>query len=601
MRKLNLFLSFFLCGSASFLALHKLNYPLIGIDDANIYFVYARNLANGYGFVYNVGGERVEGFTSLLWTIISALAFKFSAYPELTLLIICITIVSLGVAYALDYLQQQALPGKEKKWGIELFWSALFLILLCTSPRYIVWNTITLMENALWSTLLLVTTIFVIRNQISVPAINFGFVPLSILLLLTRPESILWVAVFTAILFLRMASTGNIIDALKDLAPSVVCMAFTLALLTLFRLQYFGYPLPNTYYAKVSPSLAYNLQQGTIYLSKYFISDPIVLLSIIAILISFLHTITVVFSNRIPNDGSFFLPILAGSGLLAPVLAGGDHFGSFRFYQNIYPIEILCLLYFVNRVLPEYIKFIEYPNVSQWIQNRFSLSLALVLAVGVFLSQFYIWNSIASEMDIEFNVADYGRKNGAFIQELFSPLPKLPSLGVVTSGGIKYSYAGEIVDLMGLNNTIMAHNSGDRRGIKNHAAFDINTFYQLQPDVVWPLTVDEDKWQYSESDIKGGWENNEGFKGLFDEPHFQELYVYAKVSSNTENRYALVAWFKKDFLKSAVANTDFLVEEYQYTPLSANKPLGIYKVTTFNAFTKVSTIFSILISSLTIR
>ena len=103
MRKLNLLLSFFLCGSASFLSLYKLNYPLIGIDDANIYFVYARNLANGYGFVYNIGGERVEGFTSLLWTVISALAFKFSTYPELTLLIISITIVSLGIAYTLDY------------------------------------------------------------------------------------------------------------------------------------------------------------------------------------------------------------------------------------------------------------------------------------------------------------------------------------------------------------------------------------------------------------------------------------------------------------------------------------------------------------------
>ena len=177
-----------------------------------------------------------------------------------------------------------------------------------------------------------------------------------------------------------------------------------------------------------------------------------------------------------------------------------------------------------------------------------------------------MWNSIASEVIIEFNVADYGRKNGAFIQELFSPLSKLPSLGVVTSGGIKYSYAGEIVDLMGLNNTIMAHNRGDRRGIKDHAAFDINTFYQLRPDIIWPLTVDEAKWQYRESDIKGSWENNDGFKGLFDEPYFQELYVYAKVSNNTENGYALVAWFKKDFLKSVIETTDFFVKEYQYTP-----------------------------------
>jgi len=30
---------------------------LIGVDDAQIYFVYMQNLADGHGFVYNVGGE----------------------------------------------------------------------------------------------------------------------------------------------------------------------------------------------------------------------------------------------------------------------------------------------------------------------------------------------------------------------------------------------------------------------------------------------------------------------------------------------------------------------------------------------------------------
>ena len=44
-----------LCLFATLFALHKLSYPLIGVEDANIYFVYARNLANGHGFVYNIG------------------------------------------------------------------------------------------------------------------------------------------------------------------------------------------------------------------------------------------------------------------------------------------------------------------------------------------------------------------------------------------------------------------------------------------------------------------------------------------------------------------------------------------------------------------
>ena len=560
----NFLVTLFLCSVVSLFAFAKFDYPLTGIDDANIYFVYAKNVANGHGFVYNVGGERVEGFTSILWTLICALVFKLSSHPELILLIINILIISVGIAVTLIYLQNDFL-AMEKSQRTKLLWSGIFLVLLLTSPRYIVWNTITLMENGLWSTLLLVTTIFVIKDHPSPQAINLGFIPLSILLVLARPESMLWGVIFIGVLYIRLAFAKNPFIALKDLAPSILGFIVSITLMIWFRFQYFGYLLPNTYYAKVSPSLTYDLQQGAIYLSKYIISDPIVLISVIAVTVSGLHTIAGIFSRQIPNDGSFFLPIIAGTGLLEPLITGGDHFGSFRVYQNIYPIEILCLLYFINRILPKYIKRSESPKWAQLQSKVFTFGPTLLLALVFLSSQIYMWNSIKPEMDIEFNVADYGRKNGALIQKLFSPLPELPSLGVVTSGGIKYSYNGEIVDLMGLNNTLMAHNHGDRKGIKNHAAFDIPTFYELQPDIVWPRTVIENNWGYSESEIKESWENKEGLKGLFDQPHFLEIYSYAKVSGETNNGYALVGWFKKDFLEHLTTSTDLHVEKYIYS------------------------------------
>jgi hypothetical protein len=112
----------------------------------------------------------------------------------------------------------------------------------------------------------------------------------------------------------------------------------------------------------------------------------------------------------------------------------------------------------------------------------------------------------------------------------------------------------------------MAHNHGDRKGIKNHAAFDIPTFYLLEPDIVWPVTVVEENWRYREADIKNSWENREGLKDLFDQPRFLEMYDYAEVSDKTEKGYALVAWFKKGLLKKLNASTDFRVEVYRYMP-----------------------------------
>ena len=42
-------------------------------DDAMVSMRYARNLAEGYGLVWNPGGERVEGYTNPLWVLYMAL------------------------------------------------------------------------------------------------------------------------------------------------------------------------------------------------------------------------------------------------------------------------------------------------------------------------------------------------------------------------------------------------------------------------------------------------------------------------------------------------------------------------------------------------
>jgi hypothetical protein len=385
----NFSLTFFLCSLVTLFTISSLDFPLIGIDDANIYFVYARNLANGHGFVYNVGGERVEGFTSLLWTLIAALAFKVSTHPELVLLLINVVLLSLGITVALHYLQNDLLGPAGNKQS-RLTYSIVFLTLLLTSSRYVVWNTITLMENGLWSTLLLTTTIFIIKSHSSLRETNLGFIFLSALLVLARPESILWVAVFVAVLFFRVAATKDSVTAIKDLTPAIFSPLVCLFLLILFRLQYFGYPFPNTYYAKVSPSFAYNFEEGAVYLAKYAISDPIVLLSVTAIAMSGVDTLAKIFSKRIPGDGSYFLPIIAGRGLLAPLITGGDHFGSFRLYQNIYPIEILCLFYFAIRILPRFLRTMPQPRLAHRNRRVLILSSTLALSVTFFLPALYV-------------------------------------------------------------------------------------------------------------------------------------------------------------------------------------------------------------------
>ena len=44
-------------------------------DDAYISFRYSKNLAQGQGFRWNPGGEKVEGYTNFSWVLIGALGF----------------------------------------------------------------------------------------------------------------------------------------------------------------------------------------------------------------------------------------------------------------------------------------------------------------------------------------------------------------------------------------------------------------------------------------------------------------------------------------------------------------------------------------------
>src|SRR6185436_4524317 len=50
-------------------------------DDAFISFRYARNLVDGLGLVFNAG-ERVEGFSNLLWTLWVAAGLKLGFAAE---------------------------------------------------------------------------------------------------------------------------------------------------------------------------------------------------------------------------------------------------------------------------------------------------------------------------------------------------------------------------------------------------------------------------------------------------------------------------------------------------------------------------------------
>ena len=112
-------------------------FPLLGIDDANIYMVYMKNLANGYGFVYNPGSERVEGFTSLLWTLIGALFFKTTSHPNIFLLALNVIVQTFALWKLIQFIESRVNATNQTLLSKE---SILTLGILCAHSGYFEWT-----------------------------------------------------------------------------------------------------------------------------------------------------------------------------------------------------------------------------------------------------------------------------------------------------------------------------------------------------------------------------------------------------------------------------------------------------------------------------
>lgn len=417
--------------------------PATGIDDADIFFVYARHFSEGHGFVYNIGGERVEGFTSLLWTLLCSVFFRVTSAVELPLLLFNLTLVTLTIWFCVRQVKRPL----------------LLIGLLASAPAWFIWSQVTLMETGLWGLLLTAAVLCVLARRSGWLALVLS------LLVITRPESLLWgswlLVLFGAVRWIEEGHRA----AFKAVMLPLSAFAITVAGLFIFRLSYFGYPFPNTYYAKVSPNLFYNLRVGVLYFFRFLTSNPTVFL----VLVFWFWALFSAIRRRSLCERSSLLALCLLPGIGIPVLVGGDHFDGFRFYQPVWPL--LCLL-----------AVDQCPSWEERMKPRLRYLMPGTLLVLVLFGWFFF--PFGPGMKNEFTIAQTGRDTGETLSSMFRDEAQYPTVACITAGGVKYAYPGRVLDLMGLNATVLAHAPGPRTGVKNHAAFNRDVFYEWYPDIV---------------------------------------------------------------------------------------------------------------------
>lgn len=229
------------------------------VDDAFITFRYARNLARGLGLVFNPG-DYVEGYTNFLWTsILGGVAWLL---PGSDLLPVA---QGLGILFGVATL----VAVTRFSWSIRGGRSGAGLIaptFLALQSPFVAWSSGGL-ETMLFAFLVFAATVAYVRAV----ATDSGFVRPSVLFalaVLTRPDGF----VFFAAASLHLL-TGELrarrIGWQRLLAWTLPFAAIFLPYMA-WRWWYYGYLLPNTFYAKVDGGLAQHLR-GARYAAQFLI------------------------------------------------------------------------------------------------------------------------------------------------------------------------------------------------------------------------------------------------------------------------------------------------------------------------------------------
>ncbi len=238
-------------------------------DDALISLQYARNLANGHGLVFNLG-ERVEGYTNFLWVGLLAALFPLSHLG------LDFVHVATGASIALAAADVALVVAVGRiLWG-NRWLPALFAVGLCLADNaYSVW-AIQALEGHLLLFWMLLSLWLLWGTRLRARALWAGLCLAAAVM--TRPDAALFavsVVGSEALAVVRRpdASTGLRRDGLPASARTWLAVAGASALVYgayfLWRYEYFGFLLPNTFYLKAEGLRGEAFARGREYVTSF--------------------------------------------------------------------------------------------------------------------------------------------------------------------------------------------------------------------------------------------------------------------------------------------------------------------------------------------
>lgn len=447
-------------------------------DDAMISMRYANNLANGYGLVWNPGEIPVEGYTNPLWVLFMA---SFHLLP------IPLSKISLAVQISGAFFLMANLILVRNI--VEILTDKLIVsyLAVCLTAFYVPLNNWGLqgMEVSLLTLVVTTATWLVLRN---LKADRFSPLPYLLLGIGTLVRIDAAVPNLVIILFLLLFDAKN--------RKSHILWGFGLLFLflgsqTLVRYIYYGDLLPNTYYLKMSGfPLITRIKRGA-----YTLILLIRQMNWVLILLPF----TILYYRR--DRRLLLLFLLIGGQVAYSVYVGGDAWehkgGSNRYISLTIPLFFILFALATNQILNKISSKMEKS------ENRIrhsAVQLGLIAIVFASLLNFnFLVNSRSLERMFLLRQPIFIEANKEYV-EIANALTEFTTpearIAVVTAGAIPYFSQRPAIDLLGKNDTFIAHqdnhlpeNLADIR--PGHMKWDYDyAIGELKPDVVVQLWGD---------------------------------------------------------------------------------------------------------------
>lgn len=446
------------------------------VDDSYIFFRFADNIAGGYGIVWNIGENVVEGYSSFLYLILLLIAKLLSFNLEVFSIITGIICTSLHL-YIAYLIYEQFYPSLTKE-------NIFTVIMLLLSPAYIYWSAAG-METCFYSMFLLLC----IYSFLNLPQTSGYLLLLGSLfgvLCLIRFEATLFF-IFTFFYIAFNSSSKYKIWLSKN--ALLFCLGFIIifAPYFLWRWNYFGYFLPNTFYDKTGGGIdqviggfLYSLRSIRLFYGLFWI---------------FIAVVAINFKFKMLHKKARYVVGVGVVSVFTTIIIGGDHFSYSRFFIPVFPLlfvffppalnkffnlKIFHLYKPVYKIGFAFFLFIvimlfklPYHEMLQGIENLFSGEKEIVV--------FY-------DTNVGEKVIDWEHGFALMANVLNDIADTNESIAAIPVGIIGYLSKMKIIDMVGVVDPVIAHQEFDQQylsqWIPGHNKGDGKYILSRKPDYI---------------------------------------------------------------------------------------------------------------------